>query len=265
MASAPEGLELHWESVPERAATRPTDLPRGGALTALGRLPSDTLAAVGGDSLPTLLNGVDDVINQMMGGSGPFAPRIQFQFTRWLGGEFAAGMGPGSLRLNASGGTTGQADLVLAARVKDTTAAQTDVGALDRLLFAKPAQVGGVPMKQLGTGASSAYYGLSDDWLYLLSGERPERLVAPKLGFTDSLTTTPHYALVKRALRDDAVVFYLDLEDGRRLMETMLPPAQQTSYEKSRVLLQPFRALGANFRTDPNGDVHGTILLAISG
>ena len=59
-------------------------------LAAFDRLPANTLIAVGGDSLPALLASVEDAANTALRTSGgPSAPRVTFQFERWLGGEFA--------------------------------------------------------------------------------------------------------------------------------------------------------------------------------
>lgn len=259
--TAEEGIELQWESIPERATDQRSDLPSGNALSALDRLPSDTLVAIGGHSLPTMLSGLDTAANEYLGSAlGPLAPRIEFDFSQWLGGEFALGLGRGDLR---SGTTLGSPDVLFAAKLKDPAAAASDLDAFDFLLSPKNRSVQGYMLKEVATGSVSVTYGVGGDWLYAAVGAT-DHLLPAKNGRTDGLTTATNFGLVKRAIREDGFAIYVDLENGRRLMEDLLPASSRFEYdEKARVLLQPFRALGGSVRTDPNGDVHGSLLIAI--
>ncbi len=56
----------------------------------------------------------------------------------------------------------------------------------------------------------------------------------------------------------------MDLENGRRTVEDLLPASQRKDYDtQTRVFLQPLRAFGGSIRNDPNGDGHGVLFLAI--
>ena len=220
---------------------------------------------MGGDSLPSMLAGVDTAMNASLKASmGPNAPKITFQFDRWMGGEFAAGLHQGHLRLDARGSAQGSPDIFLLARVKDTNSATADLTALDKLLPTKPTTIQGVAMKQLGaTPESSAYYGVGGDWLYVLSGE-PDKILGQRTATAAGLTASSQFGMVRRAISADGISLFADLQNGRRTMEDLFTPAQHDNYDKSRVLLQPIKALGGGFRTDDNGDTHGQLLLAIS-
>jgi hypothetical protein len=69
---------------------------------------------------------------------------------------------------------------------------------------------------------------------------------------------------VRRAITSDGIAIFADLENGRRTIEDLVPAAQRANYDKSRVLLQPIKALGGSLRIDNSGDTHGQLLLAIS-
>jgi len=266
LAAASDGVDLRWESIPDQPLHSSTSVPRGSALTAFDRLPSDTLLAMGGDSLPSMLAGLDTAMNASLTASmGSSAPKITFQFDRWMGGEFAAGFTKGTLRLDSRGAATqGAPDLFLVARVKDTNAASADLNALDKLLPTKPTTIQGVALKQLGTTPdSSAYYGVGGDWFYVLSGE-PDKLLGQGTGSGSGLTASSQFGMVRRAIAADGISLFADLQNGRRTMEDLFTTAQHDSYDKSRVLLQPIKALGGGFRTEDNGDTHGQLLLAIS-
>jgi hypothetical protein len=266
LAAANDGIDLRWESIPDQPLHSVASLPRGSAIAAFDRLPADTLFAMGGDSLPSVLAGLDTAMNASLTASlGANAPKITFQFDRWMGGEFAAGFTKGTLRLDARGSSAqGSPDLFLVARVKDTNAASADLSALDKLLPTKSTTIQGVAMKQLGaTPDSSAYYGVGGDWLYLLSGEPDKMLGQPSTSGT-GLTASSQFGMVRRAISADGISLFADLQNGRRAMEDLFTTAQHDTYDKSRVLLQPIKALGGGFRTEDNGDTHGQLLLAIS-
>ena len=253
--AASDGLELRWESIPDKAPPAGTDQARGSALAAMGRLPNDTLFAVGGDSLPSLISGLDTALNAaLQSAGGANAPRIEFQFTKWLGGEFAFGIGSG---------TQGSPDVLFAAKVKDAGAAATDLSAVDRFVNPRTAQFQGDTFKQAGSGASAFYYGIGGDWLYA-SSARAARLIPPHAGRTDGLTTAANFALVKRAVLDNGVVMYVDVEGARHFAEDSMTGSARSDYDaKAKVFLQPMRAFGGSVHTDASGEVHGVFLLAI--
>jgi hypothetical protein len=263
LLAATDGLEMRWESIPDQAPKQST-FARGNSLTALERMPSDTLVAFGGDSLPAILSGVDQAVSSGLRAElGPQAPRIQFQFDKWLGGEFAAGVSKGTLRLDTRNQTQGSPDVFMVARVKDRGAANTDLGVLDKFFFPKTTTVQGLSLKQVGTTPqTSAYYGVDNDWMYVLYGE-PEKFLSQGSGST-GLGGSSQFGQVRRAIASDGVVVFADLDNGRQTLEGLVPPAQRTTYDKSRVLLQPIKALGGSIRADANGDTHGQLLLAIS-
>jgi hypothetical protein len=263
LAAANDGLDAHWESIPDAPLRASTTFPRGSSISALDRMPSDTLFAVSGDSLPSLLSGLTDALNASLGSS---APKIQLQLNRWMGGEFAAGLTKGTLHQDQRNLTQGSPDMFLLARVKDSTAANADLAGLDKFLFPKATTIQGMAIKQLGTAPdNSAYYGVDNDWMYILWGE-PERVLGRRTATntTGSLAANPAFGEVRRAITPEGIAMFADLENGRRAVEDLLAPAQRTTYDKSRVLLQPIRALGGSLRIDDTGEMHGEFLLAIS-
>jgi hypothetical protein len=263
LAASNDGVDLRWESIPDQPLHTNRDLARGDALQAFAAMPSDTLFALGGDSLPSLLAGVDEAASTLLRSSlGPSAP--QFQFNRWLGGEFAAGIGKGNMRLDARGVTQGTPDVFFVARVKDRTAADADLVGVDKLAGAKSVMVQGVPLRQVGaTPESSFYYGVGGDWLYLLYGQ-PEKVLAQRDARGTGLTNNARFSLVNRAITSKGVGLFANLEDGRRAIEDMFTLQQRETYDKSRVLLLPIRALGGSATTDPTGEAHGELFLAIT-
>ena len=265
LLAANDGLEMRWESIPDQAPHQ-TTFARGNSLTALQRMPGDTLFAVGGDSLPAVLSGVDQAISSGLRASmGSQAPKIQFQFDQWLGGEFAAGVSKGTLHVDLRSQMQGTPDIFMVARVKDRAAATTDLGVLDRFLTPKTTTIHGLPLKQVGaTAADSAYYGVDNNWMYVLYGEPEKFLSQDSNSPTAGLGGNSVFGQVRRAITTDGVAIFADLENGRKTIEDLVPPAERATYDKSRVLLQPIKALGGSIRTDENGDTHGQLLLAIS-
>jgi hypothetical protein len=265
IAAANDGLEMHSESIPDQPLQPSTTFARGSALTALERMPSDTLVAVSGDSLPALLSGVDQVVNtSLQSNFGARAPKIQLQFNEWLGGEFAAGMTRGTLALDQRNVAQGTPDFFLLARVKDSTAANADLVGLDKLVTPKTATIQGVPMRQLGTTpTASAYYGIDNDWMYVLWGE-PDKILSQRTATGGDMSTNAQFGLVRRAITPDGVAIFADIENGRRAVEDLVPASQQPGYDKTRVLLQPIKAVGGSFRIDDDGSAHGQLLVAVS-
>jgi hypothetical protein len=181
-----------------------------------------------------------------------------------MGGEFAAGITKGNSRIDQAGKFQGTPDLFVLARVKGSAAANADLATIDKLVFPKTITVQGVAMRQLGTlPDASAYYGVGDDWMYVLWGD-PGKVLAQRNATSGGLTGTAQFGLVRRALTPGGIVLYADIENGRRALEDLVTPSQRESYDKSRVLLQPIKALGGSFRTEDRGDIHGQLLLAIS-
>jgi Protein of unknown function (DUF3352) len=262
IAAASDGLDMRWESIPDQPLDQTPVTARGSVMSAFDRMPSDTLAAVGGDSLPSLVSGAESSMNSWMKTTlGNRAP--QLEISRWLGGEFALGVTKGTLELDRRGRTQGSPDVALVAKVKDPSAANTDILGLDRLLQPKLATVHGVSLKQVGTSSdASAYYGLNDQWMYLGWGQTEKFVGGGTAG--DGLTATSQFGLVRRAITPDGVAVYVDIENTRRAMEDLVQPVQRETYDKSRVLLQPIKALGGSVRTDSDGDAHGELLLIIT-
>jgi len=258
-----DGIAAHWESIPDRALSPKTGLSSGNALMAVDRLPSDTLFAVGGHDLPTLLTGIDAAMSSYLATArGPLAPKVEFTFAKWFSGEFALGIGRGDMRLDR-GAAQGVPDVLFAAHLADVGEATKGIDALDQFTAAKTTTVQGYTLKQVGTGQAAFLYAVADDWFYALTGARTDKLIAATAR-TDGLTKAANYALVKRVIRGDGLTFYADLEATRTFFEDLTPAAQRRQYdEQVRVFLQPLRAVGGSIRSDPNGDVHGEVILAV--
>jgi hypothetical protein len=263
LAATNDGLVLRTEGISDAPLRDHRDLDRGGALRALEAMPSDTLFAVAGDSLPSLLAGLDKAIAASMRGvMGSQAS--SFKISHWLGGEFAAGMSKGSLHVDSRGRTEGTPDVFLLARLKDADAANADLSVIDKLVSPKPTTVRGVPLKQIGaTLDASAYYGIGGDWMYLLWG-RPDTVLRQPDAKTVGMTGTPQYGLVRRALKPNGIAMYANLEEARRTLEDLVPAQALETYTKARAFFRPIKALGANLITDDSGDSHGEAILAIS-
>lgn len=264
IATANDGVELRWESIPDRPLRKGKDVLRGSTLAALEQVPNDTLVAVAGDSLPALMSGLDEAATTAMRASmGAFAPRIEFQFARWMAGEFAMGIGSGTVRLDPRGYQIGQPDVLMTARIKDSASASADIAALDTLLYPKPATVSGISMKQVGSGESSLLYGIADEWLVLAAGQT-DKIISTRGSQRPGLSANGNFGLIRRTIADDGIALFVDLENGRRTLENLLTPQQRQEYDqKVRVFLQPLRALGGSLRTEESGEVHGTLFVAV--
>lgn len=261
-----DGLELNWESMPNRPPRAPRESVRGDALKAFDRLPADTFAALGADNMPAVFSSLEDGLNATLRQSlGSQAPRLSVQFGRWLGGEFAVGVTRGSLTRDKSRGYSyvdGQPDALLIAKVRDTATAKADLDALDTLLNPRPASVSGMAMKQLvPTPTFPINYGVADDWLYLTGGRADKVLPDPN---ATGLQSNPRYGLVRQVIANEGIGLFVDGEGVRTLVDQFLDQSQRRDYD---LLVHPFavplKALGGNVRVDNNGDAHGRMVVAV--
>ena len=264
-AATGDGLELRYESIPITSPVKRSTANTGSAVSALEQLPRDTLVGIGGDNLPALLEGANQSINAALQTSmGPRAPRVQVDVQSWLAGEFALGLTAGDLRLDNRSQQTGQASAVLVAKVKDSTAANRDIQSLDSIVKPSSATISGISMRRVGpsyAGATAGYYGVSNDWFYLLSGTSDTLVTARG---APSLQTNGRYASIRDSLVQDGIVLFADGEGARKTAEGLLTSQALVDYQrKVQPFIQPIRALGGSLKTDDSGDIHGTLKLSI--
>jgi hypothetical protein len=178
----------------------------------------------------------------------------------WLSGSFAAGVSAGNLDepLGAPG-------LYLVASVSDPAAAEDDLAAVQDAFPPKAVyevDVAGRRLNQVVTEPGQTLsYGLVDDWLYLVSGD-PE----PVVGAADvgGLSANPRFVTVRDRFVSAGTNLFVDLEGARLALEEGQAAEEVARYERAdRPLFTPLRALGGGTHTDPNGDAHTRLLLAI--
>jgi hypothetical protein len=262
-----EGIDMRYESIPDSPLTEEHELPHGDALAAYGRLPASTLAAAAGDNLPELLRYLEQTINAMVTSTqDPRTSALQLNFAESFAGEYALGLGRGSL-MPGFIQPSGQPSFFLAARVADADSVEQGLHEISSLAPPESVQMATVAEQELRqfipeTG-QPVNYGVVEDWLYVMSGDEENVLMAPETG---GLTENERLKMVSRAMWSEGSGFFVDLQAVRVLIEELSTSSNRQQYEKEmRPFLAPFRAFGGSWRYEPSGDTHGQLFLAIRG
>jgi hypothetical protein len=269
-AAVANGLEIRVEGAtqlpPKKAVADITDLGDPGQ--AFNHLPANTLAAFG-TGLPTLPPELDDALNAKLQQAAdeldvPEVAGLELHPSQWLAGPLAVGATAGSI-----GETGGMPNVFLVAQVSDPTAARDDLGNLTALF--PPKTVTTVPIAgnefsqaPLGdTEDQSLTYGVADDWLYAVNGDAEAVVNAADSG---GLTKNPRFAALESALGSDTPNMFVDIQGIRELTTSMLNADDRQTYDHEiRPLVNPLTYFGGAVRSDPNGNVHGHLILGIRG
>jgi hypothetical protein len=267
-AAAPGGLDIRVEGTthvpPELAGQIAAAAQEGDPAEAFSRLPADTLVALG-SGLPPIGPETDDLLGQALQQYAdlldlPELASVDLHPSQWLGGAFALGGNSGSL-----GEPDGQPNVYLVAQVSDPAAAQADLDGLTALLppkSATPVTIAGASMMQfVPDGLQPVTYGVTDGWLYGVSGDAESVVEAAS---DASIDANPRYAALHTALGGDRINLFVDAQGIRELASSMLSPNERSLYEAGvRPVVAPITFFGGGQRSDPNGDTHAHFVLGI--
>jgi hypothetical protein len=256
-ALASDGVELRGESALDTPVP-PSATAGGDALEALAMLPPDTLAAIAGNDLPRLVEQLQaeadsPAVEQVVPAE---AQDILASLGDWLSGAFAAGISAGSL-----GEVEGQPNLFLIAGVGDEELANQSLDQIQSGLPPKSVNqvdVAGRTLNQVGfEPGQTLTYGVADSWLYLVSGDAEAALAG-------GLDTNPRYQMVAGRLTGNGTDVFVDLEGIRLLLEQQALGPELLEYRGAvEPFVAPLRAFGGGTQTDPSGDAHSRLFLAI--
>jgi uncharacterized protein DUF3352 len=271
----PDGLEIRIEaSAPYPGSDVLAGFsPPQDALAGFGRLPASTLLAVSGAAPPESVQMAAELAQlglEQVRESMPELAELDLHPESWLTGQFAFGLGSGSLRpgfLQLAG--TPAVFGVLG--VSDPGAAARDLMQLERLLPPKSVDlvdVAGQSLEQVSLGEGQdqvVTYGVSDGWLYAIGGGGDPAEVISAADEGGLAEGNARFGMVRRVLRDEGVNLFIDLDASRTLLEQQAGLSTQPQYQRMvRLFVAPVHAFGAAYWFDDTGLTHAQLLVAIS-
>ncbi|MGH7861802.1 MAG: DUF3352 domain-containing protein, partial [Candidatus Dormibacteraceae bacterium] len=273
VAARRDGFDLDGESAPDQARVSATRPPDGDTTAAFRALPANTVAAIGGSNAPWLLQGTDETLTSLVEQSAPAgqsrASGGGLHYTRWLGGEFALGLGRDESQTTTALAGTGTS-WVAVAKVKDSAAAEADLDWLDS--YVAPGRqptfttLAGSQFRRIPNSSLPIVYGIANNLLYVIHSTDPTGVIQ---GNGDQgLLANPRYRFVASAMSPHGIDVFIDGDALRAWVDVQAPSGHTDDIQFDglpiRPVVTPIHAFGGNIRTDADGSTHGRFILSVS-